>query len=98
MAAISSYGLRPLIVRHIIRVEVLSMHGRFAACALAGACLLPAAQKTEATAMGENADVALTVRLYIDGAAVQGVVGDDLGGHYIVAQVKVEPKYGKEVN
>ena len=74
------------------------MYGRFAACALAAACLLPAAQKTEATAMGENADVALTVRLYIDGAAVQGVVGDDLGGHYIVAQVKVEPKYGKEVN
>jgi hypothetical protein len=74
------------------------MYGRFAACLAAAACLLPAAEKTEATAMGENADVALTVRLYIDGAAVQEVVGDDLGGHYIVAQVKVEPKYGKEVN
>lgn len=74
------------------------MYGRFAACLAAAACLLLAAVKNEATAMGENADVALTVRLYIDGAAVQEVVGDDLGGHYIVAQVKVEPKYGKEVN
>jgi hypothetical protein len=74
------------------------MYGRFAACLAAAACLLPAAQKTEATATGENSDVALTVRLYIDGTAVREAVGDDLGGHYIVAQVKVEPKYGKEVN
>ena len=25
------------------------------------------------------------------------MLGDDLGGHYIVAEVKVEPKYGKEI-
>jgi hypothetical protein len=74
------------------------MPGRFFACALLAACLLPAAQKTEATAMGENQDLALTVTLYIDAAGVQEVIGDDLGGHYIVARVKVEPKYGKEVS
>ena len=26
------------------------------------------------------------------------VVGDDLGGQYIVAEVKIEPKYGKEIS
>ncbi len=26
------------------------------------------------------------------------MLGDDLGGHYIVAEVKVEPKYGKEIS
>ena len=26
------------------------------------------------------------------------VVGDDLGGQYIVADVKIEPKYGKEIS
>ena len=73
------------------------MPGRFFACLLFAACLLPAAQKTEATAMGENQDLALTVTLYIDADGVKELIGDDLGGHYIVAKVKVEPKYGKEV-
>jgi hypothetical protein len=74
------------------------MHERILACLLLAAGLLPAAQKTEATAMGENQCVALTVTLYIDAAGVQDLIGDGLGGHYIVARVKVEPKYGKEVN
>jgi hypothetical protein len=65
---------------------------------LLAACLLPAAQKTEATAMGENQDLALTVRLYIDPAGVLELIGNDLDGHYIVANVKIEPKYGKEVS
>jgi hypothetical protein len=64
---------------------------------LLAACLLPAAQKTEATAMGENQDLALTVRLYIDPAGVLELIGNDLDGHYIVAEVKIEPKNGKEV-
>jgi hypothetical protein len=50
-----------------------------------------------ATAKGENQDLALTVTLYIDPADVKELIGNDLDGHYIVADVKVEPKYGKEV-
>jgi hypothetical protein len=74
------------------------MPGRFLACLLSIVCLLPAAQKTVATATGENPDLALTVTLYIDAAGVMELIGDDLDGHYIVANVKIEPKYGKEVS
>jgi len=73
------------------------MPGRLFACLLFAACLLPAAQKTVATAKGENQDLGLTVTLYIDPAGVKELIGNDLDGHYIVADVKVEPKYGKEV-
>ena len=60
--------------------------------------LLPAApKKTVATARGENQDLILTVTLYIDSAGVKQMIGSDLDGHYIVADVKVEPKYGKEI-
>jgi hypothetical protein len=62
------------------------------------ALLLSAASKTIATAHGENEDVGLEATLYIDGEAVKGVIGNDLGGHYIVAEIKVTPKYGKEVS
>src|SRR5260370_31742786 len=56
-----------------------------------------AAKKTTATARGENEDVILNVTMYIDAAAVKEALGDDLAGHYIVAQVKVEPRYTKEI-
>src|SRR5437867_1992269 len=73
------------------------MAARFFALFLLLALLLPAAKKTVGTARGENADLILTVTLYIDAAGVKETIGDDLGGHYIVAQVKVEPKYGKDI-
>jgi hypothetical protein len=56
-----------------------------------------AAKKTSATGRGENEDVILNVTIYTDSAAVKEALGDDLAGHYIVAQVKVEPKYTKEI-
>ena len=56
-----------------------------------------AAKKTSGTARGENNDVIVNVTIYIDPAAVKEALGDDLGGHYIVAMVKVEPKYTKEI-
>jgi hypothetical protein len=56
-----------------------------------------AAKKTTATARGENDDLILNVTIYIDSASVNEALGADLGGHYIVAQVKVEPKYTKEI-
>jgi hypothetical protein len=64
---------------------------------LLSALLAIAAPKNIATAKGENQDLALTVTLYIDSTAIKSVLGDDLGGHYIVAEVKVEPKYTKEI-
>jgi hypothetical protein len=65
---------------------------------LSALLLLPASKKNVATAKGENEDLALTVTLYLDPASVKEMIGNDLGGHYIVADVKVEPKYGKEVS
>jgi hypothetical protein len=60
-------------------------------------CVSGAAKKTTATARGENEDLILNVTIYIDSVAVKEALGDDLAGHYIVAQVKVEPKYTKEI-
>ena len=57
----------------------------------------PAKKKTVGTARGENEDLVLEATIYVDPADVKEVLGDDLGGHYIVAEVKVEPKYGKEI-
>ncbi|MGA3017380.1 MAG: hypothetical protein ABSF62_09705 [Bryobacteraceae bacterium] len=58
----------------------------------------PAKRKTVGSARGENEDLVLEATIYVDPADVKEVLGDDLGGHYIVAEVKVEPKYGKEVS
>ena len=69
------------------------MVSRFFAIFLASAFVVSgAAKKTTATARGENDDLILNVTIYIDSAAVKQALGDDLGGHYIVADVKVEPK------
>src|SRR3954471_14932668 len=59
--------------------------------------LAGAAKKTTAISRGENEDLILNVTIYTDAEAVKEALGDDLGGHYIVAQVKVEPKYTKEI-
>src|SRR6516164_4260096 len=68
------------------------------AISLAFAFLLSgAAKKTTGTARGENEDLILNVTIFTDPASVKEALGDDLGGHYIVAQVKVEPKFGKEI-
>jgi hypothetical protein len=66
---------------------------------VAGAILLPASDKKKvpATTRGENQDLILDVTLYDDPMLVKDLLGDDLGGHYIVADVKVDPKYGKEI-
>jgi hypothetical protein len=59
--------------------------------------LAGAAKKTVGSGRGENEDVILTVTIYTDGASVKEALGSDLAGHYVVAQVKVEPKYTKEI-
>ena len=73
------------------------MAARILALFLLTVLTLPAAKKNSATARGENEDLILNVTIYIDGEGAKEMIGDDLGGHYIVAQVKVEPKYGKDV-
>lgn len=56
-----------------------------------------APKKTVVTAHGENQDILLTVTLYTTPDDVKELLGNNLEGHYIVADVKVEPKYGKEI-
>jgi hypothetical protein len=71
---------------------------RWITLSLLFAALLPgAAKKTTGSARGENEDLILNVTIYTDPASVKEALGDDLGGHYIVAQVKVEPRYTKEI-
>src|SRR5437763_26643 len=64
---------------------------------LTTALVVSAAKKTTGTARGENQDLVLDATIYIDGEAVKEVLGDDLGGHFIVVQVKVDPRFGKEI-
>jgi hypothetical protein len=75
------------------------MPARFLAALLLPGFLLSAAnKKVVGTGRGENEDLILTVTLYADPMSVKDAIGSDLDGHYIVANVKVAPKYGKEVS
>ena len=65
---------------------------------LSASLVLSAAKKTVSTATGENDDLALTATLHIDPEDIKGMVGSDLEGHYVIAEVTVQPKYGKTVN
>src|ERR1700729_2376531 len=69
------------------------------AFALLPAVFLNAAKKpTVGSGRGENEDVILSITLYTAPTDVKELIGDDLAGHYIVAEVKVEPKYGKTID
>ena len=75
-----------------------AMFPRVVACFLATVICVPGAvKKVTGTARGENNDVILNVTVYADAESVKEALGDDLGGHYVVVQVKVEPKYTKEI-
>jgi len=73
------------------------MFSRIFVFVLAASLLWSAAKKITGSGLGENQDLVLTVTLYADPESVKEVVGDDLGGHFVVAQVNVQPKYGKEI-
>ena len=74
------------------------MPARLLTLALLLALLAGAAKKqTVGSGRGENEDLILSVTLYSAPDDVKQLIGDDLGGHYIVAEVKVEPKYGKTI-
>lgn len=44
-----------------------------------------------------NADVELTATLYADASAIEQLVGSDLGGYYVVIDVKLAPKNNEKV-
>lgn len=69
---------------------------RAVACLLILAGAVSGAGNT-AAATGENDDMSVVVTLYIDPAGVNEVVGATMEPHYIVADVKLTPKPGKEV-
>jgi hypothetical protein len=74
------------------------MAARILALILLPALLLPAANKnTIGSGRGENEDLVITATLHIDPADIKQIIGDDLGGHYIVAEVKMEPRFGKDI-
>jgi hypothetical protein len=74
------------------------MAGRILSLFVAAALLAGAAsRKPSGSGRGENEDFILTATLHVDRADVQELVGSDLDGHYFVAEIKIEPKYGKEV-
>jgi hypothetical protein len=57
----------------------------------------PPKKQTVGSGRGENEDLILSVTLYSEPTGVKELIGDDMGGHYIVAEVKMQPKYGKEI-
>lgn len=63
----------------------------------AGVRLSAAPKKTVVTAHGENQDIILTVTVYTTPEDVKELLGSDLEGHYLAADVKIEPKYGKDI-
>jgi hypothetical protein len=64
---------------------------------LTGIIAWPAGKKIVGVTQGENEAVIVTATLYTSPEDVKELLGNDLGGHFVVADVKVEPKYGKEV-
>jgi hypothetical protein len=73
------------------------MFSRIIVFVVAASLAWPASKKITGSGRGENQDLILTVTIYGDAESVKEVLGDDLGGHYVVAQVNVQPKYGKEI-
>ena len=65
-------------------------------CAL-GVIASASDKKLPATGRGENQDLIVNVTLYYEPAQIKSLLGVELDAHYIIADVKVEPKFGKEI-
>jgi hypothetical protein len=70
---------------------------RLLVCLVPAVLLSAADKKPLPGSRGENQDIIIQATLYADKERVKELLGSDLDGHYIVADVKIEPKYGKEV-
>lgn len=74
------------------------MKARLVLFVMAAGWLAGAADKRiVGAARGENQDLILQVTLYLDRASVKDLIGTDLEGHFILAEVKIDPKFGKEI-
>ncbi|HKA00187.1 MAG TPA: hypothetical protein VKE70_26935 [Candidatus Solibacter sp.] len=74
------------------------MQYRILAAFVTALLLLSAApKKITGHARGENQDMTLDVTLFVDPESIKDLLGDDLGAHFVVAQVQIEPKFGKEI-
>jgi hypothetical protein len=62
--------------------------------ALASVCVAFAAHRPQPTPTVKtgNADVEMTATVYADKEAIQELIGSDLGGYYVVIDVKLAPK------
>src|SRR5690349_13347757 len=64
---------------------------------LAAAAIVPGAEKKPAVRSMENADVEIIATPIADREAVRQALGSDLGGHYILVDVRVVPKDGQKI-
>lgn len=69
----------------------------YLALALAGAAFAAHKPQPTPTVKTGNADVELTATLYADRAAIEQLIGSDLGGYYVVIQVTLAPKNNEKV-
>jgi hypothetical protein len=58
---------------------------------LAASCLLPGAKNPTPTGMAGNSLVRVSATVYADKASIQQKLGSDLGGYYVVVEVKLSP-------
>lgn len=62
------------------------------------AAFLPAAsEKSPPKGRGETESVEVTAALYPDKESIKGIIGSDLDGHYIVIDVHVRSRFGREI-
>jgi len=69
---------------------------RFALVAHALACALFAASPPP-TAKASNMQVELTATLYVDRPSIQQLLGSDLGGYYVVVDVRLGPRNNEKL-
>jgi hypothetical protein len=70
----------------------------FAAALLLFATLSAGKPKTTGPSKNENQSLAVTASLILDRDEIKELVGSDLGGHYILVNVTVSPKFGGTVD
>jgi hypothetical protein len=72
---------------------------RISAAALLLVSLLSAGKpKTTGPSKNENQSLAVTASLILDRDEIKELIGSDLGGHYILVNVTVSPKFGGTVD
>jgi hypothetical protein len=94
----SGYPISPSTVGKYNRDREILMFFRAAILFGLAALVVWPAGKRVGVARAENEDIVVTANLYYSPEEVKDLLGNDLGGHFVVAEIKVEPKYGKSVS